>query len=167
MIAIAIGALAHQIIARRRGNRIVVERRVKPPHVARKEESERLRRRTGEFHLDKGTAQHMPRIVKPAAHPRHRRKPFLAGHSAHLPERSLHVALVVERQGRAVLGKSLAVGVLGILIMALGRIVEQQPQQIGGGRGGENVPLESFAGEPRQPAGMIDVAVGQHHRIDR
>ena len=91
----------------------------------------------------------MPRIVKPAAHPRHRRKPFLAGHSAHLPERPLHVALVVERQGRAMLGESLAVGVLGILVLAFGRIVEQQPQQIGGGRGGENMPLEALAGKPR------------------
>ena len=85
------------------------------------------------------------------------------------PARSaaVDIPLLVERQGRVVLGVALAVGIGGVFRLALGRVVEQQVEQVDRGGRGMDPARESLPDQPRQPARVVDVGVGEHDGVDR
>ena len=121
----------------------------------------------GHLHLDEGTSQHVAGIMKATPHARRWLKPVVAGHCLDQPQRPFDITFVVEGERRLVLRKTLAVCIRRILVLTLGRIIEEQSEQIGSSRGGEDRPLETFPGQPRQPAGVVDVSVGEHDGVDR
>jgi hypothetical protein len=68
--------------------------------------------------------------------------------------------------GRLVAGRARPVAVLRLLFLQVARVGEQQPAQRGGGRSTPDGPPKALPGEHRQVARMIDVGVGEHHRVD-
>ena len=73
----------------------------------------------------------------------------------------------IERQGRIVLGKTMPIGKVGILLLQMTGIGQQNSAQ---DRcvavGAENGPPESVLHQQRQIAGMIQMRVGQHDGRD-
>ena len=73
----------------------------------------------------------------------------------------------VERLGGAVAGEALLVGVAGLLLLQVRRVRQQQRGEVPRAGGGEDGPVVAGAHQARQPAGVIDVGVRQHHHVDR
>ena len=151
MIAVAIGALADEVVAGGSGQGIVVERCVVTADIPGENEPPRAGSR-GHLHFDERTAEHVPGIVKATTDARRRFEPCFAGHRLHQPECAINIPLVIERQCWLVLRIPFSIGILGVFSLALGGVVEQQPEQVGRRRGGEDGTLESLPDQPRQPA---------------
>ena len=71
-----------------------------------------------------------------------------------------------KRQRRLVLGKALAVGVVGVFLLVVRGVQQQQLGQRLGGRRRIHRPAKAVLHEPRQVADVIDVRVRQHHGVD-
>ena len=166
MVAIAVGALADENITRGGRNRVVVERGIVTADVTREEATER-RGGPVDLHLHKRASQHVTGVMEPGTDVLGRGKPALALEGLHEPERLLDIPFVVEGERGAVLRVSLAIGILGILVLALRGVVEEKAEEIGRGPGREDRPSESLPRQPREPAGMIDVPVGKDDGLDR
>ena len=166
VVTVAIGALAHEDIARRRGHRIVVERGIVAADVPGEHEPQRPTG-GGTLHLHERTSEHVAGVVEPGPDPLGRREPGLAVERFHQTQRPFDVALIVEGEGGSVFRVALPIGVDRILRLALGRVVEEEAEEIGCGAGGEDRSAEAVARQSGQPAGVVDVAVGEDDRVDR
>ena len=82
-------------------------------------------------------------------------------------QRLRRVRLRIERQGGLMLGVAALVGELGVLFLQVRGIGQHELAQVGRAGGAVNGSLEPLRNEPRQPAGMIDVRVGQHDSMNR
>src|SRR5690606_29137881 len=61
---------------------------------------------------------------------------------------------------------TLAVGKLGVLFLQPGAVQQDQLGHIPGGPAGIDFALEAVQQQPGQVATVVQVGVGQHHRID-
>ncbi len=75
------------------------------------------------------------------------------------------VLLVVERQGGEVARETLAVGVGGVLLLDVGGVHPQDVEQVRGGLCAVDRPVEARANEPRDPARVVQMGVGQDHAV--
>ncbi len=71
-----------------------------------------------------------------------------------------------ERQRGLVLRVALLVGVAGLLFLDVGGVGEEDAEQIPGRRGAVDGAVEALAHQPGQPAGVVDVGVGQDDSVD-
>ena len=81
-------------------------------------------------------------------------------------EGRLDVGQVVERHGRVVLRVPLAVGPGRVLLLELGRVGEQNLDQVGRGGGAVDPTAEAALDEQRQVTGVVDVGVAEDDRRD-
>ena len=63
------------------------------------------------------------------------------------------------------LREALVVRVVGVFLRVLGAVVENDFGQFGGGGSAINRPPKAVADEPRQIAYVVDMGMGQHHRL--
>ncbi len=121
MIAIAVGAFANQIVALGGGDWVVIQRPVVAADVAGEQNPQR-RRAVADFDFDHRRAEQVAGVV--VAHPDRLggREPFVARDCSEELDRFLHVAVVVQRQRGLVLREALAVGVFGVVLLAVGRV---------------------------------------------
>ena len=85
-----------------------------------------------------------------------------------LAQRLLSVLLGVQRHILIFPGPlGLAVLPLGLHLLDVGRIPEHDVTQRVGGGGGVDGPPEALGGQRRNHAGVVDVGMGEHHRVKR
>ena len=63
-------------------------------------------------------------------------------------------------------GKALAIGELGVLLLDPGAVEQDQPRHLVAGGGGVDAAAEAVDHQPRQVAAMVQVRMGEHHRVD-
>jgi hypothetical protein len=61
---------------------------------------------------------------------------------------------------------SLPLQVLVVFLLDLRRIREHDGAEVAGSRGRVDRPVKSLAHQERQPAGVVDMRVAQHHAVD-
>ncbi|MPM75061.1 hypothetical protein SDC9_122052 [bioreactor metagenome] len=81
-------------------------------------------------------------------------------------ERTLHVLLGVERQHRLVLGVAVQRRVLGVALLEVGRVPQDDLGECRRALGRPDVPGEPVLDQPRQVAAVVHVGVGEHHVVD-
>ena len=86
-------------------------------------------------------------------------------HRLQLTQRGPGLLLGVERLCRIMPGEAVLVGVARVLFLQVARVGQEQAQQVAGGLGRVHGALEALASQPRQVAGVVDVGVGEHHRV--
>ena len=134
MLAIAVGAFADEIVALRRRSGIVVKGPVVATDVAGEEDPQRVGA-VANLGLDHVRTEQMPRVVEPHRNRRRRREPLAAGDRLKELHRPLDVAAFVERQRGLVLRVAFAVGVLGVLLLNLRRVEQNNLGQVARGVG--------------------------------
>ncbi len=107
-----------------------------------------------------------PARRKRASTPGHKLCGLWNGTGAKLLQRLPRVVLGIERQRRLVLGEAVAVGELGVLLLQIAAVGQQDLAQIGGGLGRDHLALEAVLDQQRQIAGMIEMGMGQEHGVE-
>ena len=72
----------------------------------------------------------------------------------------------VERQGRLVLREAVPVGEFGVLLLQMAAVGQQDPAQIARRLGAVGCGPRSRLDQQRQIAGVVEMRVGQDHRVD-
>jgi hypothetical protein len=83
------------------------------------------------------------------------------------PERAACVLLRVQRQRRLVPGDAVPVRVVGILFLDAATVGQEQLAQLEGRARGDDGAAIALPHQQRQRAGMVQVRVRQHHRVER
>ena len=166
MQPVAVGRFDHENVARRRRNRIGMERHVEPPDVAAEHEGPRPRLPL-DAHLDHPRSQEVAGVVEAGPHAGTQIEPGAVGDGPQPLEGRLRVPGREQRKSRRVLAEPLLVGVVGILLLKLGGVEEQKPRELERGGGAVHGTAKPVAHQARQIAGMIDVRVGQDDVIER
>ncbi len=94
------------------------------------------------------------------------REPLAAAGDAKHFHRLLDVGGDVERQGRLVLRVAFAIGVFGVLLLALGRVEHDQLGELAGRLSGVDRPKVALADDPRQVAGVVEVGVREDDGLE-
>ena len=117
--------------------------------------------------LDGGGAQQVPRVLKPGPHPvgdLHKLAVAAGGQQGQDPLRVLHG---VEGLHPLVAGAAtLAVFPLGVHLLDVGAVAQHDGEEATGGVDGVDLALKAVLYQQRQPAGVVDVGVGDQHRVD-
>ena len=119
-----------------------------------------------QVHFDHGATEQVSHVAILAPDIRRGLKPMAAIHGLEQFECLPHIVGIEKRQRRPVLGKTFAVGVLGVFLFELGGIEELQLAQFGGGARAIDGAAKAGLHEPRQVADVIDVRVREHDAID-
>jgi hypothetical protein len=82
------------------------------------------------------------------------------------PHRPVHVLLGVQGQRRVVLGPAVGVRVPGLLGQQPGAVPQHDLGQLRRVRGGQHPAGEALPHQRGQVAAVVQVGVGQHHRVD-
>jgi hypothetical protein len=165
MLAVAVGALADQVVAFRRRRGVVIERCVVASDVAGEEDARRAAR-VAKFGLDHRRAEQVTNVAVAAPDRAGGLKPFAQFNRPEQLERAGDVVLVEERQRRAVLGVAFAIGVVGVFLFQMCGIVKLQLAKLRGGLGAVNGAAETGLHKSRQVADVIDMRVRQNHAGD-
>ncbi|MNJ37272.1 hypothetical protein D3C77_320830 [compost metagenome] len=80
--------------------------------------------------------------------------------------RASGVVHAIERQGRLVLAVTVTVCLLGVLLLDMAAVAQDDLRHIPGGGAGQDGPAESILDQFRQVAGVVQVGVGQDHRVN-
>ena len=160
--AVAISAFAEHVVEPGGAFGVGVERLVVWPQIARTQHPHAAR-----FQFDRGRTQDMPRIPQPRPDAGSRFEPLLQLHRAGLPPGGDSVSLGIERVER-VFARPVAAAVAprGVGLLDAARVGQHVFQQVSGRLGAPDPPGEAFRHQPRQQAGMVDVGMGQDHRVD-
>ena len=164
VIAVAVGRLDHQIVTGRRRRRIRNQGCVVAAHVAGEEEALGP---VALVHLDlhRSGADDVSRAVEAETHSGSDLRPLPEVHHFDHPHRPLGILAGVERQRRFVLRVALLVGVLRVLFLDVGGVAQEQIRQVRRRRCGEDRSLVAQLDEPGQVPRVIDMGVGEDHRI--
>jgi hypothetical protein len=116
--------------------------------------------------IDGGRSQQMPGVAE--------REAELRPDLAHLAERqrleqleaAVDVGVVEQRQRGLVAGEPLAVEVFRVLLLQMGGVFQQDLRQLARRRRTCDRPAEPLLHQPRHPADVVDVRVGQDQRAD-
>ena len=174
---VAVRALHNQVVRRRCRIRVLDDRQVLPPHIAREQHPHRLPLlRRLQQHV--GRPQHVPRIRR-----RHREPGILRRARQHLRLMQLHrleqrarrrrVVLRIQRRQRSrprrhldLLPPSIPLAnKLRIALLDMCRIFQHRPAQVNRRRRRIDRPAIPLLRQQRQVAAMVDVRMRQHHRI--
>ncbi len=153
----------HVRVGRRRG--VAQERVVPAAEVAAHDQA--ARRLAGDSEGDARGAQDVPRPRKPGGDAIGDLDLLVEAHRAEALQRDAGVGLRVEREGRGVLREPLAVGVGRVLLLEMPTVGEDDPAQLLRRRRSEDGAAVALLHQGRQVARVVDVGVGQHHRVDR
>jgi hypothetical protein len=166
VVAVAVRGLDDQHVARGHGLGITVQRHAETAHVTAEDDG-LLAVARGHAHLDERRAQDVSALAEARAHALAQVQPLVVVAGLQALERRQRVHAGVERLGRTVLAVALLVGPRRVFLLQMGRIHEHELEQFAGGPGGVHGRLHPQLHRPRQPAGVIDVGVGQQHVVDR
>jgi len=81
-------------------------------------------------------------------------------------ERGPGIVLRVEGQGGLVSGPSVAVGVLGLLLLQVAAVGEDDADELAGRRRAVHGTVEPVEDQPREVTAVVEMGVGQHHGVD-
>ena len=160
-VAVAIGALAEDVVEAARPGRVRVEELVVGADVGGEEDADGalavLR-----LDLDRGRAEEMAGVPEPRPDARQRLEPGRIADLAELLETARGIGHAVDRlDRRPVLPGVPLVELLDLHLLDVGRIGQHDAGEVDGGRGGVDRPGIAVAGELRQEAGMVDMGVAE------
>jgi hypothetical protein len=161
-LAIAVGAFAEHVIEPGGAFGIAMEGLVFGAKVARAQHP-----RPSRLELDRGRAQDVSGVPQSGAKAGGGFEPLLQLHGRALPPGGEGIGFGIERGELFLPGAvAAAVAALGIGLLDPPGIGEHVFEQIGGRLSAPDPAAEAFGHQPRQEPRMVDVGVGQHHRID-
>lgn len=108
----------------------------------------------------------MPGMAQANAGAIRNRVVLVEGYGREARKRALGIGNSVEWERRLVLREFVAVGILGVLLLQIRAIEQQDFAEILGGVGTEDRTGEAVAHESRQVARMVEMRVRQHGRRD-
>jgi len=163
---VTIGRLHHQIIrvvSRNRGAQDGVQRAA---HIAGKNDFATLAPLLG-FEVEKTGSQDVAGVPVLSPHTGNRAKMLPVIHRVQQRQHRAGILLGKERPCRAMLGVPFFVGPAGLLLLQMAGVREEDPREVGGGPCAVDRPPETFLYQARQKSNMVNVRMGQQHRIDR
>lgn len=120
------------------------------------------------FQFHYGRAENMPGIVEGQADARRHFMGLAVGQRLASLEGALGVHRVVQRfDFRLAQARPPLVFPLGVVLLDVRRIQQHQLDQLAGGLGGKDRPAKTRGDQARQEPGVIQVGMGQDHRMDR
>jgi len=169
VVAVSVGALEEQVVARREPGEVRDDRLVRRPDVAGEHHDRFLRGAAiapqSQFH--ERSPQNVARGAEPELDPVVELSRLLERNGSQQAQGLARLGFGVQRQRRLVLAESLLVGPARVLFLEVARIGKDDAAQIDGRRRRQHGPVETAAHHDRQVAGVIEVSVGQHHGVDR
>lgn len=166
VIAIAVGGFEHHHVGpvQRRGRSH--QRRAGVAEVAGKHQAARLHL-VVELHFDDRRAEDVPGVVKGHPHATSDRHGAAEADRPAQLERAFGVGLGIQRlDARLADPVAPAVLPLGVLFLDVRGVQQHEFQQFAGGLGGEDRALEALGRQARQQAAVVQVGVGDDHRVD-
>ena len=161
VLPVAIGGLDQKIVGAFDRHRVDHRRVAVAADVAGEDDGG-----AGPIDLDGRRAQDVPHPAKPQLGFAGQHPLFVKRHRRQLLKRGPRVVFGVERQRGLVLGKLVAVGVVGVLLLQVPGIRQQDRAQLAGGARAEDAPLESTLDHQRQIAAVIEMRVREDNRPD-
>jgi len=167
VLAAAVGALADQVVTLGQRIRIAKDLHAFAAKIARINDRPRPARRQVGFDFHPARTEHVPRLVQAGPHARPNVKRFAEPPPLKQFDRLFDVTLVVQRlNGRVPLLDSLLIPVLGIFLLDMCRIGQEDFRQVARRRRGEDRASEPVLDQQRQPPAVIHVGMGQHYGPD-
>ena len=163
MIAIAVGAFAQNHV-RASGGWLGVadDGKIIAPHIAGEHHTPEFVT-LAQLQHDRGAAEDVSSLRVHRAHAVSDIEPLAIRHADHLFERAGGILHTIKRLG---MRTSMPLQKVGILFLDMRRVGEHERAEVSRGRGGpDGVPV-TLRRQERQPACMVDVCMGEHHRVD-
>ena len=161
---VPVGALHHQVVGLGRGLGVLRQDGVEASHVAAEEDA-RLPAVLPDRDVRGSGAEEVPGVaVGERERVVHLLRPA-QGQGQEEPHRRLNVRLVEERQRGLVLGEPLAVQVLGVFLLQVGGVEEEDLGQVLRGRRAVDGTAEALLDQAGHAADVVEVGVGEHDRI--
>lgn len=159
---VAVGGLDHHVARRGRGGRGPHDGVVSPAEVAAEEHG-----RAALVEPHRRGPEDVAGRAEPGRDPAHRLELLVERMGPEAGQRRLGVGLRVERERRVVAGGPTQVGVAGVLLLEVGRVAQEDAGQRRGGRRAPDRSPEPVADQGGEVAAVVDVGVGEQHRLDR
>jgi hypothetical protein len=161
MLAVAIGRLDdHGVSAGWRLGR-QHQQVVRAPEVAREQQP-----LAADLDQQAGRADDVTGRLQPGLPARQRLEGMEGRHGLQPLQAGLGIGDGVERQRGVVLGKAMPVGKGSVFFLDMARVGQQDLAQVARARCAPDPALEAFAHQQRQVAAVVEVGMGQHHRVD-
>ena len=121
------------------------------------------------FHQDAGRTENMAGIIEGGPHPRANLYLLLIGCGAAEPANAVHrVNHAIERRRRRGLARAaMRTPRPCRFFLQVGGVQHHQPRQFGRRLGGDDLAAKTPLHQERQPPAMIEMGMGQEHKIDR
>jgi hypothetical protein len=165
MATIAVGRLDQQDVRRPYGPGGHEEGVLRPPEVAAEDDAPAAV--AGDLHRHHRRAQDVPGRGEGDLDAVGHLDRIAEGHRPELVEAGPGLLLGVEGECGLVLREPASVGVSRLLLLQVPAVGEHDAGECGRVRAGEDRPGEPLLHEERDGTGVIDVRVGDHHRVDR
>ena len=160
MTSIAIGGLDHQRADRRRWGWGPQKRMALTAEVATERHSVPVTLQHGDGRAEDVSGRYQRRV-----HAIGQRDTVAELDGIEQAQGGLDVAAVVERQGRPVLGPASLVRPSGVLLLQVGAVAQHDRGQVGGVPRADDAAAESFADKSWQVPAVVEVGMGEHHRV--
>ena len=166
VVAVAVGGLHQQHVGLFENRRAAHQRRAVVAQVAGEHQAPSAAQ-VVDIQLDDGRAEDVPGIVQGHADPGHHFLALLVAQRSALAQHLVGVIAGVQRgDGLLAAPGAPLVLPLGVLFLQVRGIVQHQLKQRAAGLGGEDRAAIAFLGQARQQSAMVDMGVGNHHRVD-
>ena len=166
VIPVAVGGLHHQILGLLHGLGIPQDGLIGVAQVAGEGDLPFLAV-LREPHLDAGRSQQVPHIREPDGHTVVDLDHLMIAAWDHGAQQALHILHVVNGFHRGVALPHLLAGLpFRLLHLDMGTVLQHDIAQVAGGLRGKHVAPESLFVQKRKVSGVIDMGMGQQHKID-
>ena len=165
MVAVAVRALEHQHVHPGRHVGVAQDRAVRPPEVPAEADPQHAAA-AAELEGGQGRAEDVPRVVVADLDALGQRPRLAVAVRHEALERRHDVGRPVERAPRRLpLRLRPPIDVLEVTLHQEGAVREQRPRQVPGRGGQVDGAAETLAHQRRQVAGVVEVRVRHHHRL--
>ena len=164
-VGVAIGALADQIVDAAGAFRVRVHQLVVRTDIAGKQQ---FHRGFGEVQLDRGGAEQVAGVPETGAQAGQDLEPVAIGKGVEKRERRLRIRAGIDRLDRvAAAAPAVApVELLDLDLLDVGAVGQHDAAQLERRAGGVDRPGIAVADQLRQQAGMVDMGMAEHDRVD-